>query len=150
MNQRTKQLINQPTNQRTKQPTKKPKNKNQQTTRWTVLFEKLLIPNIANIFPKFNRTRKFITLFTTASYFSLFRVTWIYRKQFHRTSFRSVSILSSHLGVDFPSGFISSCFLTKSPYSLRATFPSHLIHPHYEEHTNGRRLKPALESAHPN
>jgi hypothetical protein len=76
-------------------------------------------------------TRRFITAFTSARDLSL---SWASSIQsiHHLTSWRSISILSSHLRPGLPSGLFCSGFPTKTLYTtllspIRATCPAHLI-----------------------
>jgi hypothetical protein len=62
-------------------------------------------------------TQRFITLFTTARHMSLYCSTRIQSTPCHTISFRSTSILYSHLRHGFPSGYFPSGFPTKSRHA---------------------------------
>jgi len=82
-------------------------------------------------FPVFYGTWRFITAFTSARHLSLSWATSIQSIPPHATSWRSILILSSHLRLVLPSGFFSSGFPTKTPYThlppVRTICPAHLI-----------------------
>jgi hypothetical protein len=75
---------------------------------------------------------RFITVFTRARNLSL---SWSISIQFkppYYISWRSISLLSSHLCLDLPSGLFPSGLATKTLYTpllspIRATCPAHLI-----------------------
>jgi hypothetical protein len=77
-------------------------------------------------FPAFYGTRRFITVFTRALYWSLSGDRSIL------FLLRSIIILSTHLRLRPPSGLFSSGFPTNILYAfllspIRATYPAHLI-----------------------
>ena len=80
---------------------------------------------------EFYGTRRFITAFTSAHHLSLSSARKIQSLPQHRTTLRSILILSSHLSLFLPSGLLRSRFPTKTintplfPHS--ATCPAHLI-----------------------
>ena len=79
-----------------------------------LLPEKLTGHQLLKKFPAFYGTRRFITAFTTARHLSL---SWASSNQSippHRTSWRSILILSSHLRLVLPSGLFPSVFSTKT------------------------------------
>jgi hypothetical protein len=83
-------------------------------------------------FPAFYGTRKFITALTSARHLPLSWASPIQSTHPHRTSRRSVVILSSLLRLGLPSGLLPSGFPTKTLYvpllsTIRATCPAHLI-----------------------
>jgi len=72
-------------------------------TPWsTVLFEKLTGSQLVKKFPAFYKTRRFITAFTSARHLSLSWVRSIPSMPAHPTFWRSILILSFHLGLDLP------------------------------------------------
>ena len=97
-----------------------------------VLLEKLTGFQLVKKFPAFYGTRRFITTFTSARHLSLSWASSIHSIPPHPISWRSILILSSHLGLGLPSGLFPSGFPTKTLYtpllsSIRATCPVHLI-----------------------
>ena len=97
-----------------------------------VLHEKLTGLQLVKKFPAFHGTRRFITAFTSVRHLSLSWARPIQSIYPHPTSWRSVLILSTHLRLGLPSGFLPSDFPTKTLYiplsrPIRATCPAHLI-----------------------
>ena len=97
-----------------------------------VLLSKLIGSKLVKKFPAFYRTRRFITIFTSARHLSLSWASSIQSIPPHPTSWRSNFILSSHLRLGLPSGLFPSCFPTKTLYTplpspIRATCHAHLI-----------------------
>ena len=65
-------------------------------TTWSrALLEKLTVSQLVKKFPAFYRTRRFITAVTSARHLSLSWASWIQSIPPHRTSWRSILILSS-------------------------------------------------------
>ena len=82
--------------------------------------------------PRISRTRRFITALTSVRHLSLSWASPIQSTYPHRTSWRSILILSTHLRLGLPSGLFPSSFPTKTLYTplsspIRATCPAHLI-----------------------
>ena len=102
-------------------------------TPWSrVLLEKLTGLQLVKKFPAFHGTRMFITALTSVRHLSLSWARPIQSIYPHPTSWRSVLILSTHLRLGLPSGFLPSCFPSKTLYtpfssSIHATCPAHLI-----------------------
>ena len=97
-----------------------------------VLLEKLAGSQPIKKFPAFYGTRRFITAFTSARHLSLFWARSIQSMPPHPTSWRSISILSSHLYLGLLSCLFLSGFPTKTLYApllfpIHATWPVHLI-----------------------
>ena len=74
----------------------------------------------------------FITVLTSARHLSLSSANSIQSPQPLPTSWRSILIVSSHLRLGLPNGLFRSGFPTKTlctplPYSIRATYPAHII-----------------------
>jgi len=91
------------------------------------LLEKLTGFQLVKKLPAFIETLRFITVFTRARHLSISCASSIQSIPPHRTSFRSILILSSHLHLGLPSGLFPSGFPTKtlymprlSPYELHA------------------------------
>ena len=82
-----------------------------------VLLEKLTGFQVVKKFPALFGNRKFITAFTSARYLSVSWASWIQSIHLHPTSWRSISILSSHLHLGLPSGLFSSGLPTKNLYT---------------------------------
>jgi len=76
------------------------------------LLEKLTDSQLVKKLHAFYRTRKFITAFTSARYLSLTWASSIHSMSPHPTSWRSISILSSHLRLGVASGLFHSGFFT--------------------------------------
>ena len=99
---------------------------------YRVLLEKLTGLQQVKKFPAFYGTRRFITALTSVRHLSLSCASPIQSTYPHPTFWRSILILSSHLGLGLPSGLFPSAFLTKTLYAplsspIRATCPAHLI-----------------------
>ena len=98
-----------------------------------VLIEKLTGLQLVKKFPTFHGTRRFITALTRVRHLSLSSARPIQSIYPHRTSCRSVLILSTHLRQGLPSGLFPSGFPTNTLYTplsspIRATCPALLIH----------------------
>ena len=97
-----------------------------------ILLEQLTGLQLVKKFPAFHGTRRFITALTSVRHLSL---SWASPIQFiypHTTSWRSILILSTHLRLGLPSGFLPTGFPTKTLYTplsspIRATCPAHHI-----------------------
>ena len=97
-----------------------------------VLLQKLTGLQLVKKFPAFHKTRRFITALTSVRHLSLSWANPIQSIYQHPTSWRSILILSTHLGLGLPSGLFPSGFPTKTLYTphsspIRATCPAHLI-----------------------
>ena len=82
------------------------------------LPEKPTSPQVVRKFPAFYGTRRFITAFTKADHVPLSWATSIQSMPSQATSRRSILILSFHIWLNHPSGFLPSVFPTKSMYTL--------------------------------
>ena len=87
---------------------------------------------LVKTFPTFYGTQRFITTPTSLHHPSLSSASPIQSIYPHRTSWRSILILSTHLHLGLPSGLSPSGFPTKTLYAplpspIRATCPAHLI-----------------------
>ena len=96
------------------------------------LLEKLTGSQLVKKFNVFYVTQSFMTAFVCARHLSLSRASLIQSIPPHRTSWRSIFMLSSHLCLGLPSGLFLSGFPTKTLYKhllypIRATCPAHLI-----------------------
>ena len=87
-------------------------------TPWSrVLLEKPASLQLVKKFPAFYGTRRFLTALTSARHLSL---SWVSPSQSsypNPTSWRSILILSSHLGLGLPSGLFPSGFPTSTLYN---------------------------------
>ena len=97
-----------------------------------VLLEKVAGSQLVKKFPAFYGTRRFITAFTSVRHLSLSWARSIQSIPSHRTSWRSILILSCHLCLGLPSGLFPSGFPTKTLcipllFPIRATCPVYLI-----------------------
>ena len=96
-----------------------------------VLHEKLTGLQLVKKFPAFHGTRRFITALTSVRHLSLSCSSPIQSIYPHPTSWRSI-LISTHLRLGLPSGFLPSGFPTKTLYTplsspICATCPVHLI-----------------------
>ena len=82
-----------------------------------VLLEKLTGLQLVKKFPTFHGTRRFITALTSVRRLSLSWASPIQSIYPHPTSWRSILILSTHLGLGLPSGLFPSGFPTKTLYT---------------------------------
>ena len=92
-----------------------------------VLLEKLTGLQLVKKFPAFHGTSRFITALTSVRHLSLSWASPIQSIYPHRTSWRSILILSTHLRLDLPSGLLPSGFPPPLSSPMRATYPAHLI-----------------------
>ena len=96
-----------------------------------VLLEKLTGLQLVK-FPTYHGIRRFITALTILRHPSLSWTSPIQSIYPHRTFWRSILILFTHLRLGLPSGLFPSVFPTKTLYThlsspIRATCPAHLI-----------------------
>ena len=103
------------------------------TTWCRVFLEKLTGLQLVKKLPAFHGTRRFITALTRVRHLFLSWPNPIQSVYPHRTSWRSILILSTHLRLGLPSGFLPSGFPIKTLYTpltspIRATCPTHPIH----------------------
>ena len=82
-----------------------------------VVLEKLTGLQLVKKLPAFHGTRRFITALTRVRHLSLFWASPIQPIYSHPTSWRSFLILSTHLRLGLPSGFLPSDFPTKTLYT---------------------------------
>ena len=97
-----------------------------------LLLEKLTGLKLVKKFPAFHGTRNFFTALTSVRQLSLSWVSPVQSIYPHPTSWRSILILSTHLGLGLPSGLLPSGFPTKTLYDpipspIRAKCPAHFI-----------------------
>ena len=108
-----------------------------------VLLEKLTGLQLVKKFPAFHGIRWFITALTSVGHMFLSWASPIQSIYPHPTSWRSILILSTHLRLGLPSGFVPSGFPTKTLYTplsspIRAnqtTSPSNIICTAFDFHT---------------
>jgi len=79
-----------------------------------VLLEKLTGLQLVKKFPAFHETRRFITALTSLRHLSLSWASPIQSIYPYPTSWRSILILSTHLGLGLASGLLPSGFPTKT------------------------------------
>ena len=87
------------------------------TPRCRVLLEKLTGLQLVKKFPAFHGTRRFIAALTSVRHLSLSWASPIQLIYPHHTSCRSILILSTHLRLGLPTGFLPSGFPTKTLYT---------------------------------
>ena len=87
------------------------------------LLEKLTGLQLVKKFPAFHGTRRFITAITSVRHLSLSWASPILFIYPHPTSWRSILILSTHLCLDLPSGFLPSGFPPARPYTTPSPHP---------------------------
>ena len=97
-----------------------------------VILERLTGLQLVKKFPALCGTRRFITALTSVRHLSLSWANPVQSTYPHPTFWRSILILSTHLGLGLPSGLFPSGFPTKNLYAplsspIRATCPAHLI-----------------------
>ena len=97
-----------------------------------VLLENLTDFQLIKKFREFYGTRRFTNAYTSAHHLSLSWARSIQSIPPHPTSWRSISILSTHLSLGLPSGLFPSGCPTKTLYTpllslARAACPAHLI-----------------------
>ena len=88
-----------------------------------VLLEKLTGLQLVKKFPAFHGTRRFITALTSVPHLSLSLASLIQFINPHPTSWRSVPILSPHLGLGLPSGSFPPVSPPR-PYTLPSPHPT--------------------------
>ena len=98
----------------------------------TVLLEKLTVSQLVNNFPTFYGSRRFITTLTIARHLSLSWASSIQSSPPHRTSWRSILLLTSHLRLGLPSDLVPAVISTKYLYTsllspIPSTCPAHFI-----------------------
>ena len=109
------------------------------TPRCRVLLEKLTGLQLVKKFTAFHGTRMFITALTSVRHLSLSWASPIQSIYPHPTSWRSILISSTHLGLDLPSGLLPSDFPTKTLY----TTSHHSYAPHHQPISFFSILSPA-------
>ena len=92
----------------------------------TIRVEKLTGSQLVKKFPTFCGTRRLVTTFTNAHHLSLFRAWFIQSMPPHRTSWRSILILTYHLRMGLPNYLFPSVFPTKILYT--PLFPPFVLH----------------------
>ena len=107
---------------------------------YRVLLEKLTGLQLVKKFPAFYGTRRFITALTSVRHLSLSWAGPIQSTYPHRTSWRSILILSTHLRLGLPCGLFPSGFPHQDPthpplltHTRHMPSPSHssrFYHPH--------------------
>ena len=98
--------------------------------RGAVLLEQLTGLQLVKKFPTFHGTRRFITALTSVRHLSLSWANPIPSIYPHPTSWRSISLLSTHLRLGLPSGLFPSGFPTKTLYTpLSSQIHPNIIHP---------------------
>jgi len=106
------------------------------------LLEKLTGLQLVKKFPAFRGTRRFITALTNLRHPSLSWASPIQSIYPHRTSWRSILILSTHLRLGLPIGLFPSGFPTKTLYTPLLTHTRHMpspshSSPFYHPHNTG-------------
>ena len=106
-----------------------------------VLLEKLTGSAASQEIARIFGTRRFITVLTSARHQSLSWANSIHSPQPPPTSWRSILILSSHLGLGLPSGIFPSGLPTRTlwtplPCPIRATCPVQLINDDDDDNNN--------------
>ena len=91
-----------------------------------VHLEKLTGSQLVKKFPALYGTQRFITAFTSARNLSLSWASSIQSIPPHHTSWKYISILSSHLSLGFPNGLFPLGFPTKPCTHL--PFPPYVLH----------------------
>jgi hypothetical protein len=108
------------------------------TPRSRVLLEKLTVIQLVK-FPAFYGTRRFITLFTTVSHWSLSFARRTQTTPSNHTSPRSILILSSYLSLRLPNGLLTSRFPIRILYAFlisHACYVPRTYHPPWFDHHN--------------
>ena len=83
-------------------------------------------PRLVKKFLSFYGTPKFIKVFTTARYLSLFRATTIHSMLPHSAAWRSILILSSLLGLCLPSSSFHQIYPPNSPMHTPVSHTCHM------------------------